>query len=270
MNADPKLKNSLSISIIILVMMAFQSILGMLFPNLYRDNAFVTTTWKGNDMITLFLVIPVFITALIFTVRGSIRAKLVLIGVLDYALYNYGFYLFGTSFNVFFLLYVTLFGLSIFALILNVTSIDLDQIKQYTHPDMPVKFIAGYMLFVAFGLSLAYMLQSIGFIFTGELPDIITRSGNPTSIVFALDLTLLIPFFILGACWLLKRNPWGLVITSAILVKGPLYTIILALNTLLVSRLEGQTDFGQLSLWIGLTIFGLIAVFLTYRNIRQA
>ncbi len=270
MNSNLKLRNSQTISIIILVLMVIQSILGMLFPNLYRDNDFVTTTWKGNDIITLFLVVPVFLSALIHASRGSIRAKLVLIGVLDYALYNYGFYLFGTSFNAFFLLYVALFGLSIFALILNITSLDLSQIKQHIHPKMPVKFIAGYMYFVVIGLTLVYLLQSIGFIFTGVLPDIVTRSGHPTSIVFALDLTLLIPFFALGAYWLLKRNPWGVIITAAILVKGPFYTIILSLNTFLVSTLEGSIDVAQLSLWISLTVFGVIAAFLTYRNIKTA
>lgn len=91
-------------------------------------------------------------------------------------------YLFGTAFNQFFLTYVALFTLSIFGLVQT----DANAIGRQFRDRTPVKWISGYMLFVAVGLTTVYTIQSLGFITTGQLPPIVTTTGHPTSIVFAL------------------------------------------------------------------------------------
>lgn len=240
---------------------------GLFFTSVYRDNDFVKMTWLGNDAVTLFLAAPILVAALVFSQRGSLKAQLVWMGMLDYMLYNYAFYLFGTAFNVFFLIYVALLGLSIFALIFGLTNLDVNRISQQVRERMPVKWIGGYFLFVAFGLSAVYLSQSIGFIFTGQVPSIVTASGNPTNLIFALDLTLLVPWLVIGALWLVKRQPWGFVIAGILSMKGPLYTLILTMNTLLTMR-AGMGTGAELPLWITLTVLGSFAGILFYGNIQ--
>jgi hypothetical protein len=128
---------------------------------------------------------------------------------------------------------------------------------------LKVRWIGGYFLFVALGLSLVYLAQSIGFILTGQLPSIVTISEHPTSVVFALDFTLLIPWLVIGAIWLIKRQPWGYVVAGSINVKGPLYTLVLSVNSILVVRAGISTD-SQLPLWGTLTVLGLTASALFY------
>ncbi len=257
-----------TLSIIIAILAAIASAGGLLLHGLYRDNAFVTTTWLGNDAVTLFLAVPILVGSMFFSTRGSHRAQLVWMGTLDYMLYNYAFYLFGTSFNTFFLIYTALLGLSIFALILGLINLDVSGIRQQFRERTPVKWIGGYFLFVAVGLSAVYLMQSIAFIFTGQLPSIVTISGHPTSIVFALDLTLLVPWFVVGALWLMKRQPWGYVIAGILGVKGPLYTLVLAVNTVLVMN-AGLAGASELPLWITLTLLGLLASGLLYGNMER-
>jgi hypothetical protein len=258
-------KSARILSILIAILATIASAGGLLLDDLYHDNAFVTITWLGNDAVTLFLAVPILVLALIFSARGSYRAQLVWVGMLDYMLYNYAFYLFGAAFNAFFLIYVALVDLSIFALIFGLASLDVNQISRQFRPKTPVKWIGGYFLFVALGLSAVYLMQSLGFIFTGQLPDIIVKSGHPTSIVFALDLTLLVPWLVLGALWLIRRKPWGFVIAGALGVKGPLYTLILSVNTVLVMR-AGLGSAAELPLWVTLTVLGLIFSALLYGN----
>ena len=69
-------------------------------------------------------------------------------------LYNYAFYLFGAAFNAFFLVYAALLALSIFALIFGLSSLDVEKLCRQFSPRTPVKWIGGYFLFVAVGLSL--------------------------------------------------------------------------------------------------------------------
>jgi hypothetical protein len=203
-------KVSFVLSIFIAILAAIASAEGLFLSGLYRDNLLVISAWKGNDLVTLFIMVPILVTALFLSARGSQRALLVWMGALDYMLYNYAFYLFAGAFNWFFLVYTASLGLSIFALIFGLVSLDASTFAQRFRSKTPVKWIAGYMLLSALGLSIVYLAQSIGFIFTRQLPAVVTRTNHPTSIVFALDLTLLIPVMILGAIWLLQRKPWGL------------------------------------------------------------
>jgi hypothetical protein len=262
-----KLKPTYVLSILIAVLAAIVSIGGLLLPDVYHDNAFVKTTWLGNDAVTLFLAVPILAASLIYSARGSLKAQLIWMGMLDYMLYNYAFYLFGTAFNAFFLIYVALTGLSIFALIFGLVNLDAQTISQQFKEKTPVKWIGGYFLFVAFGLGFVYLAQSIAFIVTGQLPAIVTITEHPTNVVFALDLILLVPWLVVGALWLMKRQPWGYVIAGIINVKGPLYTFILLVNTILVMR-AGLGGEGELPLWATLTALGLIASGLFYGNMK--
>ena len=273
---ETKLKPLITLSILIAILAAFASAGGLLLNGLYRDNAFVKTTWLGNDAVTLFLSIPILVVAMILSNRKDSKglhrplgAYLIWMGALDYMLYNYAFYLFGAAFNWFFLVYAALLALSIFALILGLTNLDVNGISQQIKKEAPVKWIGGYFLFVASGLGLVYLIQSSSFITTGNLPAIVTMSGHPTNVVFALDLTLLLPWLILGALWLMKRKPWGYVIAGILNVKGPLYTLVLAVNSILVVK-AGISESSELPLWGTLTVLGLIASGLFYINIKPA
>ena len=263
-----KSRTPYTLSIIIAFLATIASAAGLLLNRLYRDNAFVTTTWLGNDAVTLYLVVPIMTAAMFFSNRGSLKAQLIWMGALDYMLYNYAFYLFGAAFNAFFLIYTALLGLSIFALILGLMNLDVNGIRQQFRERTPVKWIGGYFLFVAFGLSAVYLMQSISFVFSGQLPSIVTISEHPTSIVFALDLTLLVPWLVVGALWLMKRQPWGFVIAGILSIKGPLYTLVLAINTVLVMK-AGLGGAGELPLWVTLTLLGLLASGLLYGNMQK-
>jgi hypothetical protein len=199
---------------------------------LYRDNPFVTAVWKGNDLVILVVAVPLLAAALVLTSHGSKRALLIWLGLVDYMLYNYAFYLFAAAFNWFFLIYVALFALSIFALIFGLVNVDISDISQRFRGRTPVKWIAGYMVFVALGLTTIYLIQVFGFITTNQLPEIVLRTDHPTSVVPALDLSMVVPWLVLGAVWLWQHRPWGYMITAIMLVKGAVYTLTLTVASI--------------------------------------
>lgn len=262
------LRTAFILSSLIAVLATVASAGGLFLDDLYRDNLLVTSAWQGNDLVTLIIGVPTLITALLFSRRGSQRALLVWMGMLDYMLYNYAFYLFGAAFNRFFLIYVALLGLSIFALIFGLANLDVDGIGHQFRERTPVRWISSYLLLVAAGLSVIYVSQSLGFVFTGQLPAIVTRTGHPTSIVFALDLTLLVPFLVLGAIWLLQRKPWGYVLAGISTVKGPVYTLALTAGSLWAAKAGVEGAAAETPLWVFLTALGLIAGVLLYGNLK--
>lgn len=217
---------TLSWLIVILAIMA--TLGGLLMPGLYRDTDIIKTSWLGNDLLTLLLVVPMLIFAMNWSKRGSYRAQLVWVGLLLYMLYNYAFYLFGSAFNAFFLLHVAIFTLSMYALFLTLYQLNITEVRRAFREDTPVRWISVFLAFLALPLLVVEGGQSIQFIFTGKVPE-------APSLIFALDLSFVVPGTILAAILLWQRRAWGYVLAAMMLVKGMTYGLVLVINTAIIT-----------------------------------
>jgi len=242
-------KPAFILSVIIAILATLASAGGLFIEGLYRDNLLVTSGWYGNDLVTLFVAVPLLVGAMFFAERDSQRALLVWLGMVDYMLYNYSFYLFGAAFNGFSPVYVALFTLSIFALIFGLTSLDVNSIKSRFRAGTPVKWIAVYMVFIAMGLSAVYLVQWIVFVTSGQLPPIVKLTEHPTSVVFALDLSMVVPVLALAAVWLWRRQPWGYVLATIANVKGAVYMVTLCAVTVSAVKSGTSDDVSRVALW---------------------
>lgn len=65
------LKISRLLSWLIAVLAAVAAAGGFLLRGLYRDNLFVTSAWRGNDIVTLVIAVPVLVVALLLSSRDS-------------------------------------------------------------------------------------------------------------------------------------------------------------------------------------------------------
>jgi len=259
-----------TLSIIIAVCAAAAAAGGLLIDDLYQGNAFLSAAWPGNDLVTLFVAVPLLVVSLVLSIRGSRRGHLIWLGMLAYVLYNYAYYLFGSAFNSFFLLYVVLFNLSMFALIFALTKLDVREVAARFRAGTPVRWLAGYMAFVALGLTFVYGSQALAFVATGQVPEIVTLTGHVTNVVFALDLTLVVPWFVLAAVWLWQRRPWGYVMSVIVNVKGAVYMLALSAATVSGVRAGVSDDLGQLAIWGTIGVGSLIASVVLLANLRSA
>lgn len=265
-----KFKFAYVLSVIITVLTIAASAGGLFIEDLYRDNTLITAAWRGNDLVTLVVGIPLLVAALIFSMRGSQRSQLVWLGMLGYTLYNYAFYLFGASFNRFFLIYVALFSLSIFALIFALPKVDINQISQRFHHRTPVKWIGSYMLFTAAFLGGNWISRSLNFIATGQVPPDIIRTGHPTSVVYALDLSLLVPSLVLGAILLWQRLPWGYVLAAILMVKCTAYPLALIAMSVFADKAGVPEAWDMAPFWMFFAVGSLIASGFLFGNMQSA
>ena len=247
-------KIPIMLSKIIIVLAAIASLGGILANNIYRDNEIIKAVWLGNDIVTLFIVIPIMIGALFFSLRHSLKARLIWMGTLWYMVYNYIFYMYGSAFNKFFLLYVIIFTLSIYALIIALMKIDIKSFKQKISSNIPVKWISSYMLFFAIMIGGLWIAQTLSFVFTDKVPPGITQTGNPAGVIFATDLSLLVSTLVVGAVLLLKREVWGYIISIISLTKCLLYPFVLVIGGMIAYQKTGAWDSLTplyILLWIG-------------------
>lgn len=256
------------LSVLIAVLAATASLGGLLIDDLYRDNVFVTAAWRGSDLVTFFVAVPLLVGSMILSRRGSRRAQVIWLSMLAYTLYGYAFFVFGAAFNRFFLIYVALFALSLYALIFALIGTDPAAIARTFLIRTPVRSISAWLMFTAVGLGLAWIAMSLAFVFTGKVPQPIVASGHPTGIVFALDLALLLPCFVLASIWLWQRRPLGYVLATMMSVKGATYTLSLTLGAAFAARAEVQGAAAELTVWGAFTVLGLIASGLLLGNMR--
>ncbi len=247
------------------ILMLVQSATGMLLPGLYRDQGFALEAWRVNDPVTLFVAVPVLFVSLALARRGSARGFLVLLGALQYAFYNYAFYLFGAVLNVHFLLYVASFVASAIGLVAGLTALDAAAIGRSFSAATPVRLVAGYMGIWSAVLGVAWVGQWLAFALTGTVPEL---GDEPFRLIAALDLSLVVTPVGLGAVWLWARRGWGYVIAVVLNVKGAMYAGLLAVASLVGGPVADGGGDGLLGLWVFFVVGSVASLVLLLANTR--
>ena len=197
---------------------------GLTFPHWYRDIPLYRSTWLANDVVTLIL-IPILVWSFQSSRTGNSRAHLLWLGLLLYMFYNYAFYLFGATFNRFFVLYAGIFTLSLYALLLGICRHRPDAATQLSLSPSKRRLTALFLLLVAIPLAMVELSEYIRFIVTGKDPEI-------PVLVLALDLTLVVPNTLMAAILLLMAHRWGVILGVMMLVKSFGYGAVLISATI--------------------------------------
>lgn len=223
--------------------------LGLTVDGLYNDNTLVTGGWRGNDVVTLLIVVPCLAFAALRS-RGSPRALLVCLGLLAYALYGYAFYLFGAAFNAAFLLYVSVMALATLGLIAGLTSPELHAIVDGLEVQQAHRRVGVVVAAIAWLLGLFWFAVSAGYLFSGQVPPMVTANGHPTNIIGALDLWIVVTFGLWGGKWLMDGRPWGYIISAIWTVKSAFYMAALSAAAYTAFQTGALGDLTQLALWV--------------------
>lgn len=230
------LQSSTKLSYLVALFAVVASTGGLLLESLYRDSAVIQAVWFVNDLITLLLAVPLLLVSIHFALKGSFRASLLWVGSLWYMLYNYVFYLYGAVFNAFFLLYVLLFVLSVFSLTLTLAQKIAPVLKQIDVEAVPVKAVSRFLFGFAAALGIPWVVLTLRFIVSGDMPPF------EMTIVFATDLSFLVSVLIFSGVLLHKKNPWGVVLSAMIMLKGVLYPLVLIIGGVYALLTTGSWD----------------------------
>jgi hypothetical protein len=243
---------------------------GLLMPSLYRDNLLVASGWRGNDAVTLLVAVPLLVGARWRSRRGSLRSQLVWLGLVDYALYNCLFYLFGSAFNAAFLLYAATASLAAWALGAGLVSMVTDgHLPRLAMARQPARAIASFLLLLAAGLSVVHVGPALLFLGTGQPPAVVRAVGHPTNVIAALDLWLVVSWCVPAAWWLWRGRAWGVVLAAVITVKGAVYMAALSAATVAALRAGAAVESAQLAVWAGIGLGCLVAAVTLLRGVGR-
>ena len=267
-----KLKN-LKILRILTILIAFSltivSIAGAFLPGTYeRDAASMAAQGVGQDLVDLFLVVPLLLVSFNFLARKSRVATLIFGGVLFYILYSFIIYCFGVHFNRLFLLYCATLGLSFYAFILFMMDIRKLDVSSW-FDRAPVKLVSIYLIIVAVIFYALWLKSIVPALIHNTIPVEVADYGLLVNPVHVIDLAFALPGLIIGAVLLRKKQNLGFVIASLALVFMIILTIALAgMVIVLVVRCISE-DFTIAFVFGVLTLTSVLAAFLLFRTIRD-
>jgi len=222
------LRAARALSWLIAGLMIVVSLLGLLVDGLYREGSWAREAVRGSDLVTLVVVVPLLIAALVLARRGSRRAEALWVGLLVYSVYDYAYYVFGTRFNDAFLLHIAVFSLSVFALALAIPNLDRVTIAARLGSARSARWIGTYLVVVGALQGLLWLFVLVRNAITGEVIQDIPVAGQ--HLVLALDLGLLVPTLILAGVALFRRAAMGFLLGTAMAVMGALYQLNLMIG----------------------------------------
>jgi hypothetical protein len=234
----------------------------------YYDTISTAAQMQGNDLITLVVGLPLLAVSTWLAFRGSLRGRLLLAGTLGFFLYTYASMSVLTAYNALFLVYVALLALSLYAFILSLLAIDVDDLPRSFSPRLPRRWVAGVLFAIGGFLTLAWIARIVPEMLQPQVPPAL--ENTTTRVIQAMDLALIAPLAFLGGLLLLRRKPWGYLLASVAILKG--LTMALGVSAMAINMaLAGVPDSLAIMLpFLVLTALTLVTAVLLLRHIHDA
>lgn len=215
-----KRSTELGLSGLIVLLALPAHLTGVVWPSIYRDPAVVLPQNLATDVVTLCVGIPLLVGAAMASWRGSLRGRLLWLGALAFLVYDYGMYALAVRWNPLFLVYVALFGLSLFALVIGLVGTDAARVRAAFSAGAPVRSVAAYLIVIATLAAAMWLTEEVGALLNGTTPASVTEFETPTNSVHVFDLGIVVPAVVVAAVMLLRGRAWGYVLAPMLLVKA--------------------------------------------------
>src|SRR5688572_11308289 len=219
-------------SIVVAALMTLVSVAGLadwgrVYPGV---EASMLALFVGQDALNLVVGLPILVGSMWLARRGVLIGLLLWPGALFYVLYDYGYYVLGAPFNAFFLLYIALTTLSVYALIGIVVSIDGAVVQARLADAVPARLVGGFLTGIALLFAALWSAMSVSALLSGVQLELVPR------VVTILDLTIQLPALFVGGVLLIRRQQLGYVVAAGLLLQAAAYLIGLSALTVLTER----------------------------------
>ena len=245
------------ISGIIALTMSVASVAGLVYgSHIYPASQVSSDT--GTDALNLVVGLPILLSSMWLTRRGSLIGLLCWPGALFYILYVYIFYVLGVPFTALFLPYVVLVTLSAYTTIALVASIDGEAVRRRLSVGVPVRTTAGLLILTA----ILFMAVDVVAVVTALASR--TPVDSATRVSWIADFTIQLPALLIVGILLWRRQALGYVAAPGLLLQGSVLNAGFALVLVLQAIFTGSTfnaPFVALVFVIGAISFILLVFF---------
>jgi len=225
---------------VISLLVVLASVAGLADPRVYGQE---TENWatqaKGQDLGNLLAVVVLVVAALRYR-KGSQRAALVWLGALLYLIYAFIVYAVAVHLNYLFLVYVAVLGLSAWGVIFNVNRVRGGGIQ---YPQGRSRTVAAWVM-ITTGVLFAglWLSELVPALLMGKVPASLTDAGLWVNPIHVIDLSMVLPGFIISGIAALKGREHGLFwLTPWLVFSGLMGSSIIAAMVLMMGAGAANT-----------------------------
>lgn len=250
-------------TLILSVLTLFVALMSVLDESIYKDVLSVGTitktllvSSKAQDIIFIPLAILLAFLSVVFLKRPGYKIFITMLGLTGSFFYGYGLYTMQGQYTKLYIIYLVIFGLSIYSMVFGLLCFT---------PEFTVKTSLPKALRIGISIFLYSIVSMLGMVWILRiLPDLARNIASETYAVFVLDLGIVFPAIAIIATKLIRKKPYGNIFAGVALVKT--FTVCLSWGFAeWYSRFSGSVQGGYDMLFIPsiLTIISL-AFFLLY------
>jgi hypothetical protein len=250
----------ITINYTLAVLTLISCLISITHNDIYRDGDWANAQWLGQDIVSLFIALPLLLVSLEKGRRSrDPRWEMLNGGILLYFTYTYSFYVFAARLSPMYLFHVPIYGLSAIGFVLSC----LQLFKGVDNYDLKkTKLRMTIILYlVLIGLMIAFLWLSDIF---AHLTDPGHRSETPNGeaplIIYSLDLALIIPLMLASAFMLFRQSKGSHALTGIILTKTSTLGFALMAMSLSMYVQDLSPDPFLIILW---SVIGCIGTLLT-------
>lgn len=230
-----------------------------------RDSYFRAPIFIGTDFTMLFLVVPLFLIGIVYDYKkNNIKSKIFISSLIAVVLYYSASISFGVIYNSFHLLYITLFGLSLFTLLYKIRAVEKYIEKNSISNNINIKGINIFLILSGISLFIAWLPDIIPTIINSETLPLI--EVYTTEITYVIDMGIISPLMFICLFLLKKGKSLGTILLDNLLTLCIIMGVILPIQT--VFQLLAGIFIPLPVLIIKVGIFILLAIFALYFKIR--
>lgn len=206
------------LTLILSILALFASLAGILNKDLYHELIVSGISSKtlligavAQDIISAPLAVFLAVLSITSLKRPKLKNLIVIMGLAWYFFYAFGLYVMQGNYTSIYLIYLAVFGLSIYSMIWGLLSFKADESADYQLPFWLVNAIGGFLVFILLVLTPAWLIRM--------MPDIARHVPGETYSVFVMDLCVVFPAFGQIAYMLFRKKPLGIILAGVALMK---------------------------------------------------
>jgi len=217
------------LAVVLMALLTVVSFFGAFVKDTYsRDVASMAAQGMGQDLVNLFIIVPLLLVSLIHLQKNSKTATFVFGGTVLYILYSFTIYSLGVHFNNMFLLYCLILGCSFYLFIYYIISLNTLGVKKWFEDRIPVKTTGVYFIIIAAMFYVLWLSDIAPAIINNSTPKTVSEYDLLVNPVHVMDIAIVLPGLIITAILIMRRIQLGFVFAPILLVFTILLTIALA------------------------------------------
>jgi len=258
---------ALRLSRALLVVSGIAGLASVVSPTIFRDPPSYAGNALGTYVVILLVALPTLAFAMQAAARGSLRAHFVWLGTLCYLLYAAVLASFSVRFNELFLLYVASLSLAVASLVALLRCLPADELPARLSTRLPVRAIGGYLVAIGVAFAGLWLADVVPALTSGDVPRSLQGTSLPTNTVQVLDFGFTLPLSIAAGLWLMRRRPWGILLSGMLLVFLTLESISVAVDQWFGHHADSLQPLGAVATFLVLAVVSAVPMSLFLRAV---